>query len=262
VDASAGSGPPADAEPAFERPLRLLLAEDNLVNRRLVEVILAQEGWEVVSAQDGREALAAWRGARFDVVLMDVQMPTMDGFEATRRMRAEEVATGRPRTPVIALTAHAMRGDRERCLEGGMDGYVAKPLGREALLAAIRDARLLGAPEPAIDLGPLRKLLKGDETTLEMLVRAFLETVPAQLAELARAVSARDVETAARCAHSLKGAVANFGAERACALAMELERAARSDPPDLCPDLCHRFAQEVGRAAEDLRAQAAPSAAS
>jgi signal transduction histidine kinase/ActR/RegA family two-component response regulator len=120
------------------RPLRVLLAEDNKVNQKVAFRMLQKLGHEVVTAEDGRQAVEHFRDGGFDVVLMDIQMPEVDGFDATRSIRALERAVGQ-RTPIIAMTAFAMPGDRERCLEAGMDGYVAKPIAMEKLKQAIRE---------------------------------------------------------------------------------------------------------------------------
>ena len=127
--ATAGESPPA-------RALRILVAEDNTVNQRLVTRILERRGHVVALAAHGGEALAALAGERFDIVLMDVQMPEMDGFEATAAIRAREHASGE-RIPIIALTAHAMKGDEERCTRAGMDAYIAKPLDPKRLVEMI-----------------------------------------------------------------------------------------------------------------------------
>ncbi len=124
--------------------LRILLAEDNAVNQKIASRLLEKQGHHVTIATDGREALAALDRERFDVVLMDVQMPEMDGFEATAAIRAKERDSGR-RLPVIAMTAHAMQGDRERCLAGGMDDYIAKPIGARALIELLE--KFSGAAE-------------------------------------------------------------------------------------------------------------------
>lgn len=123
--------------------MRLLLVEDNEVNRMVVKLMLAGEGFDVVEAGDGRAALDALAGARFDIVLMDVSMPVLDGLEATRRLRSIEARTGARRTPVVGLTAHAMERDAKLCLDAGMDEYLVKPVRKEALVAAI--SRQLGA---------------------------------------------------------------------------------------------------------------------
>jgi CheY-like chemotaxis protein len=118
------------------RALRILLAEDNLVNQKLASCLLEKRGHIVVTAADGRQALERLETESFDLVLMDVQMPEMDGFEATDAIRKKEGATGR-HLPIVAMTAHAMRGDRERCLAAGMDGYVSKPIIAEELLRVV-----------------------------------------------------------------------------------------------------------------------------
>jgi two-component system, sensor histidine kinase and response regulator len=117
---------------AAERPLRILLAEDHAVNRRLARYMLEKKGHTVITAEDGRQALALLETETVDLILMDVQMPGMDGLEATRVIRARETAGGR-RVPIVALTAHAMSGDRDYCLAAGMDDYLTKPIRAEDL---------------------------------------------------------------------------------------------------------------------------------
>jgi CheY-like chemotaxis protein len=130
------ANPSAAAAAPTQRTLKILLAEDNQVNQMLAFKVLTKRGHEVVVANNGREALDAWRTHRFDAILMDVQMPEMDGVEATQAIRAEEQESGQ-HTPIIALTAHAMKGDRERFLAVGMDAFVAKPLRTEELLTTL-----------------------------------------------------------------------------------------------------------------------------
>ncbi len=139
IAAAAGSGPSA-------RPLRVLLVEDHPLNQVVATHMLERLGHGAVVASDGRQALAAMESGRFDVVLMDLQMPVMDGFEAAAALRAREAEAGR-HTPVIALTAHAMKGDRERCLASGFDGYLPKPIRRAELVAALES---LGTLAPAV----------------------------------------------------------------------------------------------------------------
>jgi two-component system sensor histidine kinase/response regulator len=122
-----------EAGPEKRRPLRILLAEDNLVNQRVAVRLLEKRGHAVVIAADGNQALAALERETFDMVFMDVQMPEMGGFEATAEIRARERQTGR-HIPVVAMTAHAMKGDRERCLEAGMDDYISKPIQADELI--------------------------------------------------------------------------------------------------------------------------------
>ena len=157
-----GTVPPAkDRSAATPRPtgsssqrFRVLVAEDNPVNQRLAVRLLEKEGHTVVVANDGREALAAWEPGAFDLVLMDVQMPYLDGFEVTAAIREQEKITG-THIPIIAMTAHAMKGDEERCLQAGMDGYVSKPIQREAMLEMIH--RLVAEPPVATLPAPQRR---------------------------------------------------------------------------------------------------------
>jgi CheY-like chemotaxis protein len=128
--------PILNSEPFIAR--RVLLAEDNVVNQKVASIILQKSGHSVLAVSNGKEALAALQRESFDVVLMDIQMPEMDGFEATARIRAGEANRAR-HLPILALTAHAMSGDRERCLAAGMDGYVSKPLQPAELIQAIAD---------------------------------------------------------------------------------------------------------------------------
>ncbi len=147
-----GDGAPLAGRAAVAPPgpagLRLLVAEDNAVNRKYIGTLMRRLGNTVTLVENGAQAVAAWRDGDFQMVLMDVQMPVMDGLEATRMIRGEEAARG-GRVPIIALTAHAMASDRERCLAAGMDGYVSKPIQPEALARAMADALALRAAGPA-----------------------------------------------------------------------------------------------------------------
>src|SRR5207244_5464192 len=127
---------------------RILLAEDNLVNQKLAVRLLEKRGHQVVVVNNGREALAEWRARRFDVILMDVQMPDMDGLEATAAIRAQEKLTGK-HLPIIAMTAYAMKGDRERCLDVGMDHYICKPIRAQELFDTV-ESFAPARPEPLV----------------------------------------------------------------------------------------------------------------
>jgi CheY-like chemotaxis protein len=143
IDEREGRGAPASTAPAAAVPLssvrrlRVLVAEDNVVNQRLASAMLGRLGHEVVIANDGGESVTAVAEDRFDIVFMDVQMPTMSGFDATRAIREAEGATG-VRVPIVAMTAHAMSGDRERCLDAGMDDYVTKPVSLATIEGTLR----------------------------------------------------------------------------------------------------------------------------
>jgi CheY-like chemotaxis protein len=218
--------------------LSILLAEDHPVNRELAVTILTQEGHRVIEAGNGKEAWALATRHRFDLVLMDVQMPEMDGLEATRLIRAHEKEKGR-HVPIIALTAHAMKGDRETCLAAGVDAYLSKPVKRRELLEAIgnlthsvpADISRSSAPaapgEKNFDHERLLEQLGGGEEMVQKLVQMFLEMLPDHLAGLRNASTQGDDPALARVAHMLKGAIANFGTGPAHAAAGRLEQSAR-----------------------------------
>ncbi len=228
--ADPASPPVPDGGP---RLLRLLLAEDNPVNQRLAVSLLEKRGHQVVVVGNGRAALAALAGHPFDAVLMDVQMPEMDGFEATAAIRARESATG-VRTPIIAMTAHAMKGDRERCLAEGMDDYVSKPLRPHELFEALdrlgsTTASTAAADEesarpPAFDLATALDRVDGDTELLKELAGLFLDECPKRMAEIRRAILERDTSGLRKSAHALRGSVANFGAPAATEAAALLEK--------------------------------------
>jgi CheY-like chemotaxis protein/HPt (histidine-containing phosphotransfer) domain-containing protein len=224
----------------LDRSLRILLAEDHVVNQKLAVSLLERDGHTVRVACNGKEALAALEQEDFDVVLMDVQMPEMDGFEATAAIRAKEKETLRHQ-PIIAMTAHAMKGDRERCLEAGMDGYVTKPFRRSALfeaLAAVSQpaTRALKKEEeqkpPSFDLEAALEIVQGDRELLIELVQLFLEEKPRQLTDLKQAIVRRDAAGVALHAHSLKGPLNSIGASSAADAAWRLEQMGRSGQMD------------------------------
>jgi CheY-like chemotaxis protein/HPt (histidine-containing phosphotransfer) domain-containing protein len=225
---TATGGAPAAGEPPGPRPRwRVLLAEDNVVNQKLAVHLLEKQGHEVVVANDGKEALAQLERQSFDLVLMDVQMPEMDGLEAAAQIRASENGTGR-HVPIVAMTAHAMKGDRERCLEAGMDDYVSKPIqARELLNVMARVAPPSAGAATVVDADAALQTLGGDPGLLHQLAHAFLDDYPRSLARVRAAVTAGEATAVERAAHSLKGAVGVFGAPRAMAAAQRLETLGR-----------------------------------
>ncbi len=216
------------------RLLHVLLAEDNPVNRQLVTALLGKRGHTVVAVGNGRQAVAAVAVARFDLILMDVQMPEMDGLQATAAIRNAEMATG-AHVPIIALTAHAMKGDREACLAAGMDEYVSKPVNATELFARIdlltgtgtstSPERAVGSPppEPAFDMEEMMARVEGDRSLLMALAEIFRGEIPAALAEIRRCATALDSGGLERAAHGFKGACGNFGAGGASRAANVLE---------------------------------------
>ncbi|HEV2424716.1 MAG TPA: response regulator [Terriglobia bacterium] len=219
------------------RPLRILVAEDNRVNQELVLELLRQRGHTATVAGDGSKALKALERESFDVVLMDVQMPNLSGLEATRAIRQAEKSSGR-HLPIVAMTAHAMKGDRERCLEAGMDGYVAKPIQPAELFAAI-EALASGssaasgndhrekAAAGGIDRRTLLGHFGGDERMLRRLSDIFRDDCPRLLGDIQKALHGGDADAVAQAAHTLKGAIANFGAADVVGAAKRVEVAGR-----------------------------------
>jgi two-component system sensor histidine kinase/response regulator len=223
------------------RIFRILLAEDNLVNQMLATRLLEKRGHVVVVVNNGQEALAKLQetySPAFDVVLMDVQMPEMDGFQATAAIRELEKKSGQ-HLPIVALTAHAMKGDKERCLAAGMDGYVAKPIKAEELIEAIENLGLsskIVKPEPIakprdqepIDTVAALERVEGDVDLLHELVALFLKELPNMLTTLREAVMAGNASGIERAAHKLKGSVGNFAAQPAFEAALKLEGLGRN----------------------------------
>jgi PAS domain S-box-containing protein len=218
---------------AEERPLRVLLAEDNIVNQRLAVRILEKRGHSAVVACNGKEALALLEREPFDLVLMDLEMPEMSGFEATAAIRARERETGR-HIPILALTAHAMKGDRERCLAAGMDGYVAKPIQARELYQAIAELVPNAAmSEKSTDLPLIQDRnealvhVGGDAGLLRELIEVFLRDCPRLIEDVIDGLCAGDVAKVKRGAHSIKGAVSILGGKAAFEAALHLEDLAR-----------------------------------
>jgi signal transduction histidine kinase/DNA-binding response OmpR family regulator len=211
--------------------LRVLLAEDNIVNQRVAVGLLTKRGHHVTVAGNGMEALAVLERDTFDVVLMDIQMPDMGGFEATAVIRQRERATG-GHIRVVAMTAHAMTGDRERCLASGMDGYLSKPIEPAMLYATVEDEAGMSvagtSDRPAstapVDRAQLMERLGGDEQLLADVVQVFLRDCPERLAAIRAAVEARDAERIRTSAHALKGVAANLSASGLFSATLALER--------------------------------------
>jgi signal transduction histidine kinase/DNA-binding response OmpR family regulator/HPt (histidine-containing phosphotransfer) domain-containing protein len=264
-----GPGPPLRPPPRDgRRRLRVLLAEDNAVNQTLAVILLEKEGHQVVVAGNGQEALTALEGQPFDLVLMDVQMPELDGLAATSALRRKEQTTG-AHVPVIAMTAHAMKGDRERCLEAGMDGYVTKPIQPEELWLVIGQvvpaagavpaapARGPGGPAAAgvFDPDAVLKRVGGNVKLLRQIVELFLADAPRLLGEVREAVAAGDADRLHRAAHTLKGTVANFMAPAVLDAAVRLELMGRSGQLDGSHEVYRTLeveAERLGKALAEL----------
>ena len=242
LDAIATSMGQAEAFPTQVEPeakeqsaglLKILLAEDNAVNQLTATTMLEKLGHSVEVANNGREAIDKLAAGEFDLVFMDVQMPELDGLSATKEIREGEQSSGR-HIPIVAMTAHAMAGDQERCLEAGMDAYTSKPIRRkaiEAVIAEIAERFLVSEQtdsqnenEKVIDTEALLEELDDDKDMLQM----FEKDAATRLPKLREAVNSGDAETVAAEAHALKGGVGNFFADSAVAAADALEAAGRS----------------------------------
>jgi len=232
---------PAGAAPALitrhsiaesRHALRILLAEDNLVNQQVATAMLLKRGHQVDVVGNGREAVDAVRARDYDLVLMDIQMPEMDGFAATRAIRL--LPRGRT-LPIIALTAHALSGERERCLERGMTGYLAKPFKAHDLFAAVEgrtDATAdtaAAAPLP-VDLAAFRGTMReaGAEAAVDGILATFASSLPQRLEALAEAIRGGVAEPIERAAHAFRSAAATIGAHRLAQLLEAMETSARS----------------------------------
>ncbi|QDU73629.1 Signal transduction histidine-protein kinase BarA [Bremerella volcania] len=218
-------------------PRNILLAEDGAVNRKVAQSLLENRGHHVTAVENGQQAVDAFRSGTFDLILMDVQMPVLDGFAATEEIRRLEEGVSQ-KIPIIALTAHAMKGDRERCLDGGMNDYVSKPFRPEELFGAVERVRPIvvssqneeGAPENHSEenLLPFHRAralenVGGSEEILDEMIDLFTTECPKQLNDIQAAFASGDNEKFIRSAHTLKGSVSLFAADAATAAARRIE---------------------------------------
>jgi PAS domain S-box-containing protein len=224
TSADPGAAPqPAPLAPP-SRAMRVLVAEDNVVNQRVAGGLLTRRGHTVTIATNGLEAVDAIDRGTFDVVLMDVQMPEMGGFEATAAIRARERERG-GHLRIVAMTAHAMNGDRERCIAAGMDGYIPKPLDPRLLYTVVeQDPAHPHTAAGAVDRPALLERLGGDEQLLSDVIQIFLDDCPTRLEAIRAAVSERHAERIRKEAHALKGAAGNLSATGLFEAAQTLER--------------------------------------
>ena len=221
------------------RRVKILLAEDHIVNQKVALGMLKKLGYTADVAENGNEAVSALKRDPYDIVLMDCQMPEMDGYEATRQIRNSRSAIRNPKIPIVAMTAHAMQGAREECLEAGMDDFISKPVNPQELLRVIeewvikpeatREEIMLDNPEPkekekdVFDKADLFKRLMDDEDLAKEVIELFLDDIPRKLVAMKKAFNKSDAPLLQQLAHSVKGAAANIGARafRDCASRME-----------------------------------------
>jgi signal transduction histidine kinase/DNA-binding response OmpR family regulator len=246
--------------------LRILVAEDNPVNQTVVMRMLEKMGHQPTLAHNGRELLSTLDAGTFDLVFMDVQMPEIDGLAATRQIRQNEVATG-SHIPIVAMTAHAMKGDKERCLQAGMDGYLTKPLSSLGIEQAIAKVFGTESKAPAIaavhdsprtpslwDPATALEKMEGDESFLRELIQIFLEEMPRQLANLRTAIETGDADKLEKTAHSLKGELGCLGLTEAAQKARDLERMGHEHSLEPTAELISAFEADISAASSAMRA--------
>jgi two-component system sensor histidine kinase/response regulator len=238
-----GQQVPARVPHGEKAQMKILLAEDNAVNRTLARKLLEKHGHTVVLTENGREALEALERETVDLVLMDLQMPVMDGLEAISAIRKQEKGTG-AHLPIVALTAHAMKGDRERCLAAGADDYLTKPIHTPALFAALERIQTTkikgsflpstpaktatGATTTSLDMADALERVEGDSELLEEIARIFVDECAKTMAEIRGALEVPDGHLLEQLAHRLKGASSNLGARLLAQSSAELEMMARA----------------------------------
>jgi CheY-like chemotaxis protein/HPt (histidine-containing phosphotransfer) domain-containing protein len=260
-----GAARPSRNQKELRARLQLLVVEDNKVNQEVALGMLESLGYRADVVGDGRSALQALAGKDYDLVLMDCQLPEMDGYEASRRIRQPDSPVRRHDIPIVATTAHAMAGDREKCLDAGMSGYISKPLGLAALQQAIaqwtggiRAVMDVGLPVPPPAVAPgaetaafapedFIEQLMGNEALARRIVQGFVKDMPSQIALLARALNDLDAKKVRLVAHSIKGASASVCGLEMREVAERLEKAGSAEDLTVAaavlPELSASFAR-------------------
>jgi len=269
ADAPTGGSvsPNVSTKKVASNPRSILLAEDSLINQKLAISLLERWGHTVTVANNGEEAVLLSNEQRFDLILMDVQMPEMDGLDATLAIRARELESGL-HIPIVAMTAHAMKGDRERCLEVGMDGYLVKPIRAEQLFrqieeisgaAAVSKTELRHVTENGTVPGPnlvdwevAHQAVNGDVALLEQVLAAFLEEGPQLLKTMKLSLAAEEWKPFQRAAHTLKSALRTFGVASAD-LVEELELTAKSGNTAISPETVAQITELVQPALDEMQ---------
>jgi CheY-like chemotaxis protein len=253
----------ANDDPYGEKrtPLRVLLADDNPVNRMVAARTLAKRGHRVRAVENGADAVAAFGEREFDVIVMDVQMPEMDGLEATARIREQERGTPR-RVLIVALTAHAMKWDRDRCFAAGMDEYVTKPFQAADLIRAVESRReTIASQEPPgeqiLNFAALLERLEGDRSLAAVLAKLFLDEAAPLMDRVRTSLQQGDLDAMGKALHRLRGTLITIGAERAAVPALRLELGSRRGCEDVRSEDLMELEHELSRLEPELVALAA-----
>jgi CheY-like chemotaxis protein len=264
--------PKVDQSLARQLPLRILLVDDNAINQKVAVRILQQFGYQPETAANGREALELLDRQPFDFIFMDVMMPEMDGLEATRLLRKRQMIGGyknyQARIIIVAMTAHAMQGDREKCIAAGMDDYLAKPVrpkdlrdmierwgGKIMLEARMPAAAASAGVEPPVDMDRMTDLTDGNADSLRELVEMFLQQTHKQFAQIEAAIREGRAEDVRRVAHSCAGASATLGMTHLVPKLRELEKLGATGALPGAEKICEAAQREYGRVREFLKAQ-------
>ena len=254
----------ANGDGLGQRNRNILLAEDGLSNQKLAIALLNKWGHSVTLAETGVEAINKWKANSFDIILMDIQMPQMDGLEATRQIRELESSTGRPPTPIVAMTARAMKGDRERCLEAGMNDYVSKPIRKLELARVLNEidsnqdatAFAPGSSQSksatletigVVDWGEAMKTVDGDEDLLKVIVNEALIEIPILFEKFKETLREGDQKTAGRHAHSIKGSAKTLSAESTAEVAGQIEEAIYNGDLDFAKDRMDELKEQIDK---------------
>jgi PAS domain S-box-containing protein len=267
----------SEHRPVQRGAIRILLAEDNITNQQVALGMLKKLGLHADAVANGFEAVKAMEAISYDLILMDVQMPELDGLEATKRIRASE-SIQNPNVPIIAMTAHAMQGDREKCLNVGMNDYIPKPVAFKSLAEKLdqwlpkkqdenpqqKEPVMNESSEatsvlqtPVFDRAGFLDRLMGDEEIAEKIVEVFLDDIPKQIESLKQALAVCDPETAQRVAHSIKGAAANVGGEALRELAAQVEKACKESNLGSVSDSCPQLESQFNRLKEAMKGKTA-----
>lgn len=241
--------------------LHILIAEDNEINRHFIEQLLRNAGHSTLTARNGSEVLRAYDRENFDLILMDVQMPIMDGFEATHKIRKIEETTG-THIPIVALTAHTMKGDDEKCIAAGMDYFLSKPIKPEELFLLLskfehprKESNMSTIPEnnSPIDWSILKNSVGDNDTIIRATVQSFLVNIPSHVDEFQKAVESKDRDAIKKMAHKLKGSVAYFTRAGAYETALTIEQNANSASFDAIIEQSEALSQQINAMIEHCK---------